>query len=109
MTEIIEKITESGLADKFINSNWVKENKFESFACFPFSIPGTDGVTVTLSLFTGYEYEFHPRSIEFLNDLISSVALLLQKEEKKDKICKKFAELVNTWQKEAIPCLWDRM
>jgi hypothetical protein len=101
--QIIEKITESGLADKFINSNWVKENKFESFACFPFSIPGIDGVTVTLSLFTGYEYEFHPRSIEFLNDLISSVALLVQKEEKKDKIRKKFAELIKIWKKEAIP------
>jgi hypothetical protein len=80
--QIIERITESGLAEEFINSGWIKENNFESFGCFPLIIPGKDGVTVTLSLFADYEYEFHPTSVEFLNEVISSIALLVQQEKR---------------------------
>jgi hypothetical protein len=78
--QIVEGIIDGELANSFVNSKWVKDNEFDSFGCFPFLIHGKDGVTITLSLFAGYKYEFHPSSIEFLNDVVSSIALLVQKE-----------------------------
>jgi GAF domain-containing protein len=83
--QIIEKITKNGLGEKFINSKWVKENNFESFGCFPIIIPGKEGVTVTLSLFADYEYEFHTTSVEFLTEVVSSVALVVQQEKRIEK------------------------
>jgi hypothetical protein len=98
--QIIEKISKSGTIDEFISSGWVKENKFESFGCFPLMLPGKEEVLGTLSLFGGREYEFHPSSIDFLNNVISSISVLIQKEKKRKENERKFSILVRQWQDE---------
>lgn len=97
---IIPKITANGMLDEFINADWVKENGFESFGCFPLIIPETEEVVGTISLFAGYEYEFHAGTIKFLNDVTSSIATLIGKEKKKQKIKKRFDALVEDWIEE---------
>ena len=50
----------------FKNEQWIRDNKFQSFACFPLIAEG-DEVQGTLSLYTGYNYEFHPDSVEIFS------------------------------------------
>jgi GAF domain-containing protein len=102
--QIVEKITESGVVDKFMNSEWVKENKFESFICFPLLHPETEEVIGTLALFAGYEsfeYEFHSGTIAFLNDVVSSLSMVVKKEKVKKQLEDRFSRLVMEWRKEA--------
>jgi GAF domain-containing protein len=102
--QIVEKITESGVVEKFMNSEWVKENKFESFICFPLLHPETEEVIGTLALFAGYEsfeYEFHSGTIAFLNDVASSLSMVVKKEKVKKQVEDRFSSLVTEWRKEA--------
>jgi GAF domain-containing protein len=96
--QIIEKISERGLRDTFINPKWIEENKLESFGCFPLVSAGK--FVGTLSLFAGDKYEFHPSAIDFLNNVISSIATLVKKQKKKDKTSQRFAKLVEQWRNE---------
>jgi transcriptional regulator with GAF, ATPase, and Fis domain len=98
--QIVERISKSGTVDKFISSDWIKKNGFESFGCFPLIVPQREEVVGTLSLFAGHEYEFHSSCVDFLNNVISSISLLVQKEKKREKIEKKFSILVQQWQNE---------
>jgi hypothetical protein len=65
-------------------------------------VPGTGEVVGVLSLFSGYEYEFHPGSIDFLNDIISSIAVLVRKEKKINKLREKFSTLATQWNNEVV-------
>jgi hypothetical protein len=98
--KIIKKISKSGTIEKFISSEWMKENKFESFGCFPLIVPQKKDIVGTLSLFAGREYEFHSGSIDFLNNVTSSVSIIIEKEKKIEENKKKFSALVQQWQNE---------
>lgn len=98
---IVPKITANGMRDEFINADWIKDNGFESFGCFPLIIPESDEIVGTISLFAGYEYEFHYGTIKFLNYLTSSLATLIGKEKKKKKIEIRFNALVQEWRDKA--------
>lgn len=80
--QIIEKITESGRINQFINSEWVENNNLESFGCFPIIDSETKKVIGTISLFTGYEYKFHRDSLIFIEQILSSLSAIIQKEKK---------------------------
>ncbi len=60
---------------KFKNQDWIRENNFESFGCFPITIK--DEVFGTLSLYTGYNYEFYPDSINFIQRIVDLLAAYL--------------------------------
>jgi transcriptional regulator with GAF, ATPase, and Fis domain len=95
--QIIERITKSKKIDKFINSKWINDSGIESFGCFPLIVHETEDVIGTISFFSGYEYEFHPSAINFLDDVISSIAVVVQKEKRLKKVEKRFSTLVNEW------------
>jgi len=99
-TQIISKISKGGMIDRFIDTEWVKINNLESFGCFPLIISNSEEVVGTISLFAGYEYEFHPGTIELLTDMTSSMAVIIQKEKKREKINKKFEKLAGQWDDE---------
>jgi GAF domain-containing protein len=58
--------------DKFRNSEWVKANSLQAFGCFPILLKGE--CLGTLSLYTGYYYDFHPDSVEFVQGIIDLIA-----------------------------------
>ncbi len=60
---------------KFKNQDWIKLNKFKSFGCFPLIYKAE--VVGTLSLYTGYEYEFHAGCREFLQRAASLTAAFI--------------------------------
>jgi hypothetical protein len=95
--QIITSISKSNLLDKFINVKWIMENKLESFGCFPLIIPGQSGIVGTLSLFSGYEYEFDPSTIDFLNNVTLPISAILQKERRRDEVKQKFSILSQQW------------
>ena len=60
---------------KFKNQDWITLNQFKSFGCFPLIYK--EEVVGTLSLYTGYEYDFHPGCIEFLERVASLTAAFI--------------------------------
>ncbi|MCP6759545.1 MAG: GAF domain-containing protein [Fischerella sp. CENA71] len=81
---IIEKISKD--IDKFKNKQWVVENKFKSFGCFPL-IYQTE-VVGTLSLYAAYEYNFHWSCREFLNRVCSLIAAFIGREKEEREVRK---------------------
>jgi len=83
---ILQNIQEKHI-DKFKNENWIKENNFQSFGCFPLIAKGE--TVGTLSLYTGYKYEFYPDSVDFLQgiaDLMASFILKVKLEEREQEL-----------------------
>jgi GAF domain-containing protein len=72
---LIESISER--IKQFKSKDWIKLNKFESFGCFPLIYK--EDVVGTLSLYTGYKYEFHRSSREFLGRVSSLIAAFIGK------------------------------
>ncbi len=62
--------------DNFKNKKWVERYQFQSFACFPLISQGE--VLGTLSVYTGYEYDFHPSTQKFLEKVASLIAAFVQ-------------------------------
>lgn len=56
----------------FINKNWIEKQKFKSFGCFP--LVTKKEVLGTLSLFIGYNYNFHESCRSFLKTVTSQLA-----------------------------------
>ena len=76
---ILRNIQDEQTLQKFTNRDWIKRNKFKSFGCFP--LISKDEVVGTFSLYTGYNYDFHVDSIDFLqgiSDLIAAFMLELK-------------------------------
>ncbi len=57
---------------KFENQEWIRNNNFEAFGCFPICIKGE--ILGTLSLYTGYNYDFYPGSINFVQSVVDLLA-----------------------------------
>lgn len=79
---ILQDIQKEDQISQFKNKNWIKDNYFQSFGCFP--LVAKNETLGTLSLYTGYNYEFYPDSIEFLQgvaDLIASFVFEAKLEE----------------------------
>ena len=53
------------------------DNNFKSFGCFPLIFQGK--VLGTISLYTGYEYDFHSSCQTFLDKVTSVVAAFMQR------------------------------
>jgi GAF domain-containing protein len=58
--------------DSFINKQWIENQGFKSFACFP--LVTKKDVLGTLSLFVGYKYIFHKSCRGFLESVTSQLA-----------------------------------
>jgi signal transduction protein with GAF and PtsI domain len=69
---ILQNIRNTGTISKFRNRNWILENEFEAFGSFPVLVKGEP--LGTLSLYTGYNYDFHPDSIAFVNSITNYIA-----------------------------------
>ncbi|NEP14491.1 MAG: GAF domain-containing protein [Symploca sp. SIO2C1] len=72
--QIVPLISEQ--IDNFKNKKWVERYKFASFACFPLISQGE--VLGTLSVYTGYKYDFHPSTQKFLEKVASLIAAFVQ-------------------------------
>ena len=59
------------------NRKWASENNLKSFACFP--LISEKNILGTLSLYTGYKYDFHDSCINFLKRVTSLVAAFIQR------------------------------
>ncbi|GEM_PF-2741020 len=70
---IIENIPER--IEQFRNKEWIMDNKFKSFGCFPL-IYQTE-IVGTLSLYAAYEYDFHRSCQEFLTRVGSLIAAFI--------------------------------
>jgi GAF domain-containing protein len=95
--QIVDKISRSGMKEKFIDEKFIDDNKFESFACLPLVVASTNEVVGTLSLYATYEYEFNSSSIDFLDSITSAIAALVHQEKQQEKIEQKFKDLANQW------------
>jgi hypothetical protein len=60
----------------FKNDQWIKKNGFQCFACFPLMTKENE-IQGTLSLYTGYNYEFHADSIRFLQGIVDQLSAFL--------------------------------
>jgi GAF domain-containing protein len=60
----------------FKNDQWIKENNFQCFACFPLMTKENE-IQGTLSLYTGYNYEFHADSIRFLQGMVDQLSAFI--------------------------------
>lgn len=57
---------------QFRNRTWILNKKLDAFGCFPFVFKGE--VIGTLSLYTGFNYDFYPDSIDFVQSIANLVA-----------------------------------
>jgi len=80
--EIIKNIEEE--ENRIIDKEWVRAQNLKSFICFPLLTLGR--VIGTLSLFTGYVYEFNDSDIEFLRNVSSLLAAFKVRSEKVKRI-----------------------
>lgn len=55
-----------------VNKKWVEDNLFKSYACFRIALG--DNILGTISLYTGYQYNFHPSCVRFLKRVVSLLA-----------------------------------
>jgi len=69
---IVGNIRSEGHIIKFTNKEWILDNELDSYGCFPLIVKGE--VIGTLSLYTGYDYEFHPDAIIFIQHVADSIA-----------------------------------
>ncbi|MEM9266513.1 MAG: GAF domain-containing protein [Cyanobacteria bacterium P01_F01_bin.13] len=69
---ILSKISLDDEIVKFRNKAWVQENRFEAFGCFPLFVRGK--ILGTLSLYTGYNYDFHADTTDFILSFTESLA-----------------------------------
>lgn len=72
---------------QFKNQDWIVNNDFQSFGCFPLVAKGE--TVGTFSLYTGYKYEFSPDSIDFLQgvaDLLGSFIFNIKLEKQKSNL-----------------------
>ena len=63
---------------KFKNRKWIEENNLQSFGCFPLIVK-EDDLCGTLSFYAGYNYEFHPDSIDFLQSIADLLASFMMR------------------------------
>lgn len=75
--EIVAQIDER--IDEFKNKTWIEKNQLKSFAVFP--LCSDDNIVGTLSVYTGYEYDFHDSCQKFLGRVASLVAAFIQRVE----------------------------
>ncbi len=73
--KIVQRIHDE--LDKFKNRKWIEQHQFKSFCCFPLLYD--EKIVGTLSLYTGYEYEFHRGTLDFLGRVASLVAAFIGK------------------------------
>ncbi|MDJ0735752.1 MAG: GAF domain-containing protein [Nostocaceae cyanobacterium] len=71
--EIVEDIEQQ--IQEFNNKEWIINNKFKSFACFP--LVYYNEVIGTLSVYTKYNYKFHDSCQEFLKRVSSLIAAFI--------------------------------
>jgi GAF domain-containing protein len=71
---IIQGINNQNIKE-FKNQDWIRLNEFKSFGCFPLIYKAE--VVGAISLYTGYEYDFHPGCQEFLKRVSSLVAAFI--------------------------------
>ncbi len=64
---------------EFKNKRWIDENYFKAFGCFPLMLQ--EKVVGTLSLFSSYEYKYHPSSINFVETVASTIASFIARVE----------------------------
>ncbi len=79
---IIKNISQK--IDEFKNKHWIIDNQFQSFGCFP--LVYQKKVVGTLSLYTAYEYDFHPSCQEFLKRVGSLIAAFIGKNQEEHKV-----------------------
>jgi GAF domain-containing protein len=91
---IIQDLQKSTLLDQFKNKDWIKENGFPSFGCFPLVEKGD--VVGTLSVYTGHNYQFHPDSVAFLQSISNLLALFIFKVKQEDMERKLGQETIKT-------------
>lgn len=72
---LVENISDR--IDQFKSKDWIRLNGFESFGCFPLIYK--EEVVGTLSLYSGYRYEFHPGIKEFLGRVSFLIAAFIGK------------------------------
>jgi anti-sigma regulatory factor (Ser/Thr protein kinase) len=60
--------------EDFYNLTWIRNNGLKSFGCFPLAVKGE--ILGTISLYIGYEYDFDPEEIGFLDSIASLVGSL---------------------------------
>ena len=94
----IENNSETDITiNKFISSEWIEKNQLGSCGCFPLIHPHKKEIIGTITLFAGYEYEFHSGVIDFLNNIISTITVIVLREQKKQRTQKRFIELAQQW------------
>jgi signal transduction histidine kinase len=63
---------------RFNNKEWIMQNHLGSFACIP--LVNENEVVGTISIFSGYNYTFHPSIINLLKSLASLIASFVHRE-----------------------------
>lgn len=69
---VIRNIRSKKHIDKFANQKWIMSNNLDSYGCFPLTVK--DETIGTISLYTGFNYEFHPDSVIFIQHFADSLA-----------------------------------
>ena len=71
---IIQDIRDQKHIQKFSpnNRDWIIDNELNSFACFP--LVAKDRIVGTISLYTGFNYDFYPDSVRFVQSVADLVA-----------------------------------
>lgn len=100
-SHIIKNDTEKDIPNEFISPEWIEKNKLGSCGCFPLIHPHKKEVIGTISLFAGYEYEFHSGVVDFLNNIISTITVIVLREQKKQRTQQRFRKLAKQWFDEA--------
>ncbi|MBW4695342.1 MAG: GAF domain-containing protein [Lyngbya sp. HA4199-MV5] len=100
---ILQNIQKEEQIQQFKNRAWIKENNFQAFGCFPLMVEGE--VVGTLSLYTGYDYEFYSDSVSFLQSVTGLIASFLfrtnyEKSYVIRQVEEKFHTLANQWRHE---------
>ena len=88
---ILKEINEGNVEQFFKNKDWILENHFKSFACF--RIVYKEKVLGTLSLYTGYKYDFHSSCRSFLERVTSLVAAFIHRINRSRKVDKTVDEV----------------
>ena len=77
-------ISEENIGRFFVNEEWVRNNQFKSFGCFP--LISRDKLVGTISLYVSYEYDFHPSCLKFLNRLTTLLASFIRRVNEDEKL-----------------------
>lgn len=97
------------IIDQFYsNADWVSDNKFKSYGCFPLISKGE--VLGTMSFYTGYPYDFHVSCIRFLKRITTLLAAYIRRVNESGQMSRKMELLLNKAQNndiENIPMFYD--